>query len=152
MAIVRKVHGAVDSATFSCNTESSSRYINHKDSGKRPPDAHRDGHPDLGALMTGQTIRYTKGTFLKAEALEIDQSRSYRVGRDTDHDGKLTARDPSSMVPAAGGMHMHIGGAANTWSMGCWTLLPPEHARFFGTLSKWAPQQQSFLYVLVDAN
>jgi hypothetical protein len=151
MAIVRKMHGAVDAATFRCNTEPSSQYINHKDPGKRPPDANRDGRPDLGALMTGQTIRYTKGTFLKAEALKIDQARSYRVGRDTDHDGKLTGRDPSSMVPAAGGMHIHIGGAANTWSMGCQTLPPSEHARFFATLRKWAPQQQNFLYVLVDA-
>jgi hypothetical protein len=152
MAIVRKVQGAVDSATFRCNTEPSSQYINHKDPTKRPPDANRDGRPDLGALMTGQTIRYTKGVFLKAEALKIDQTRSYRVGRDTDHDGKLTARDPSSMVPAAGGMHIHIGGAANTWSAGCQTLPPGEHARFFATLRKWAPRQQNFLYVLVDAN
>jgi len=34
----------------------------------------------------------------------------------------------------------------------CQTLPPSEHARFFGTLRKWAPPQQNFLYVPVDAN
>lgn len=49
--------------------------------------------------MAEQTIRYTKGTFPKVETLRIDQSRGYRGSRDVDHDGKLTARDPSPMVP-----------------------------------------------------
>jgi hypothetical protein len=34
----------------------------------------------------------------------------------------------------------------------CQALPPSEHARFFGTLRKWAPPQQNFLYVPVDAN
>ena len=51
--------------------------------------------------MAEQTIRYTKGTFPKADVLKIDQSRGYRGSRDVDHDGKLTAYDPSSMVPYA---------------------------------------------------
>ncbi|WP_076070873.1 glycoside hydrolase family protein [Sphingomonas montana] len=150
MVIVHQVAGSIDSATFRCNTEPSAQYVNHADRSKRPPDANRDGVGDLGVLMTGQTIHYVMGTFLKAAALKIDQSRSYRVGRDTNHDNRHGGNDPVSMVPAAGGMHIHIGGATNTWSMGCQTLPPTEHARFFATLRRWAPQQRSFYYVLVD--
>jgi len=48
-------------------------------------------------------------------------------------------------------MHIHIGGINNTWSAGCQTLPPDEHARFFATLKKWNPQQKDFFYVFVDA-
>ncbi|HEX8446828.1 MAG TPA: glycoside hydrolase family protein [Sphingomonas sp.] len=150
MVIVRQVAGSIDAATFRCNTEPSTQYVHHPDPTKRPPDANRDGRGDLGVLMTGQTVHYVLGTFLKAAALKIDQRHSYRVGRDTNHDNRLGGTDPVSAVPAAGGMHIHIGGASNTWSMGCQTLPPVEHARFFATLRKWAPQQRSFYYVLVD--
>ena len=62
----------------------------------------------------------------------------------------MDAKDPVSAIAGAGGMHIHIGGVANTWSAGCQTLPKPEHARFFDLLHQWAPQQKDFYYVLVD--
>jgi len=63
----------------------------------------------------------------------------------------LGSRDPVSPIARVSGMHIHIGGINNTWSAGCQTLPPDEHARFFATLKKWNPQQKDFFYVFVDA-
>jgi hypothetical protein len=45
------------------------------------------------------------------------------------------------------GMRVHMGGVGNTWSAGCQTLPPKEHARLFGLLKH---TQKMFYYVLVS--
>lgn len=153
MAIVHKTGVSAEVATFRCNTEPSAQYLDKP--GHRPPDANRDGRPDLGQLETGQTIHYSLGTFLKHDALKISGAMA-RVRRDVNHDNRMDSRDPVASIAGAGGMHIHIGGPtagprANTWSAGCQTLPPQEHARFFATLRRWNAQQKDFYYVLVDA-
>lgn len=147
MAIVRKNGGSVEALTFRCNTEPSTQYLYRKS----PGDVNGDGRPDLGQIETGQTIRYSLDHFLGHEALKIPPSDMVKVRRDVNHDNRMDVRDPVSSVARAGGMHIHVGGVSNTWSSGCQTLPPDEHARFFGTLRRWNPQQKEFLYVIVDA-
>ncbi len=153
MVIVRKAGGAAQAETFRSNTEPSEQYISARNiaRGKAPPDVNHDGRPDLGEIDSDQTVQYTMGTFLGHEALKADGGQMVRVRRDVNHDHRIDAKDPVSNVAGAGGMHIHLGGLHNTWSEGCQTLPPDEHARFFAALKRLAPQQRQFSYVLVDA-
>lgn len=148
MVIVQKSGDGYTAQTFRLNTEPSSQYL---DAGRpKPPDVNGDGKPDLGQLQSGQTIQYQVGTFLNARALKAVGNQTNTVQRDIDGDGRITSSDMNQQFRGAAGMHIHIGGAADTYSMGCQTLPKAEHGRFFDALAN-LPQQSRFSYVLVDA-
>lgn len=153
MVMVRKVGDHYEAQTFRSNTEPSTQYLSARNvaRGVAPPDVNGDGRRDLGGLATGQTIHYTRGTFLNAAALRADGDQRVGVRRDTNGDSRLDGSDPVVRTQGAAGMHIHLGGASNTWSMGCQTLPPEQHRAFFAALNGQAADQRHFSYVLLDA-
>ncbi|MBX3485515.1 LysM peptidoglycan-binding domain-containing protein [Phenylobacterium sp.] len=153
MVIVRRNGGGYGAQTFRCNTEPSTRYL-RPGSNSRPPDADGDGRPDLGQLKSGQTVEYIRGVYRidnrDTLALRADPNATAIVQRDVDQDGRISAMEPQTRVKGAAAMHIHVGGRNITGSMGCQTLPPDEHARFFQALEAVADQQR-FRYVLLDA-
>lgn len=111
---------------------------------------------DLGRLQAGNYKFYNAGgTFLGGAYLRPRGSQTAQ--RDTNHDGVFDSKDawetPSGNVLMHVGdfaMYIHKGGAANTWSAGCQTLPPHEHAAFFKTLNSKKPKQSDYSYVLVE--
>lgn len=88
-----------------------------------------DGRGDQGRLADG-TYRFTRGTFLGATALMAGNDQVTQ--RDTNHNGRFD--DGVTTARGSYGMHIHIGGQENTYSAGCLTLPPDEHARLFEAL------------------
>ncbi len=88
-----------------------------------------DGRGDQGRLADG-TYRFTRGTFQGAVALMAGTDQVTQ--RDTNHNGRFD--DGVTTARGGYGMHIHIGGQSNTYSAGCLTLPPAEHARLFEAL------------------
>jgi hypothetical protein len=101
-----------------------------------------DARGDQGRLAEG-TYVHTRGSFLGERAMLGGNDQV--TERDTDHDGRFD----DGVVTARGsyGMHIHIGGEHNTYSAGCLTLPPAEHARFFDALGG----QNTVRTVVVDS-
>ena len=113
-------------------------------------DANKDGRLDLGMLVPGTYSFYQGDNFHGKAALRPLGQQT--VARDINHDGLFTKddiwhTDQGDTVIETGnfGILIHKGGPDNTWSAGCQTLPPIEHARFFRTLKK----QSNYYYVLV---
>jgi LysM repeat protein len=100
-----------------------------------------DARGDQGRLVEG-TYVHTRGSFLGATALMAGSDQV--TERDTNHDGRFT--EGVRTERGAYGMHIHIGGQNNTYSAGCLTLAPAEHARLFEALGG----QNTVRTVLVD--
>jgi N-acetylmuramidase/LysM domain len=100
-----------------------------------------DARGDQGRLVEG-TYVHTRGSFLGATALMAGSDQV--TERDTNHDGRFTEGVRTDR--GAYGMHIHIGGQNNTYSAGCLTLAPAEHARLFEALGS----QNTVRTVLVD--
>jgi LysM repeat protein len=88
-----------------------------------------DARGDQGRLADG-TYTHTRGTFLGARALMAGNDQV--TERDTNHNGRFD--DGVRTARGSYGMHIHIGGQNNTYSAGCLTLAPAEHARLFEAL------------------
>jgi LysM repeat protein len=88
-----------------------------------------DARGDQGRLADG-TYRFTRGTFQGAVALMAGSDQVTQ--RDTNHNGRFD--DGVTTARGSYGMHIHIGGQNNTYSAGCLTLPPEEHARLFEAL------------------
>lgn len=101
-----------------------------------------DARGDQGRLAEG-TYVHTRGSFLGARAMLGGNDQV--TERDTNHDGRF---DDGVVTPRGSyGMHIHIGGEHNTYSAGCLTLPPAEHARFFEALGG----QNTVRTVVVDS-
>lgn len=88
-----------------------------------------DARGDQGRLADG-TYRFTRGSFQGAVALMAGSDQVTQ--RDTNHNGRFD--DGVTTARGSYGMHIHIGGQSNTYSAGCLTLPPAEHARLFEAL------------------
>ncbi len=88
-----------------------------------------DARGDQGRLADG-TYRFTRGTFQGAVALMAGSDQVTQ--RDTNHNGRFD--DGVTTARGSYGMHIHVGGQSNTYSAGCLTLPPGEHARLFEAL------------------
>jgi LysM repeat protein len=102
-----------------------------------------DARGDQGRLADG-TYTHTRGTFLGARALLAGNDQV--TERDTNHNGRFD--DGVRTARGSYGMHIHIGGQSNTYSAGCLTLAPAEHARLFEALAG----QNTVRTVLVNTN
>lgn len=117
------------------NTDPSGQYEDGGPYLSRTPtgnDYNGDGRLDMGRLAEG-TYRFTKGEFLGNAAFL--SSNDQVAERDVNHDGRF---DEGATQNGNFGMHIHIGGANNTWSAGCLSLEPSEHNRLFSTLGSQA--------------
>lgn len=149
LVVLSQRGGGKQAQEFRANTEPSAQYeqgspYQRKIDGQ---DANGDGRMDLGRLADG-TYGYHRGEFLGAKALIDDGGQ--RAERDSNHDGLFTAADARQNKTALSGdfgMYVHIGGSNNTYSAGCFTLPPDQHAKFFGTL---AGGQDHFNLVVVN--
>lgn len=102
-----------------------------------------DARGDQGRLADG-TYRFTRGSFQGAVALMAGDDQVTQ--RDTNHNGRFD--DGVTTARGGYGMHIHIGGSQNTYSAGCLTLPPAEHARLFEALG----DQNSVRSVLVNTS
>jgi LysM repeat protein len=116
---------------FRANTDPSGQYEPGGPYTRKPvgADYGGDARGDQGRLADG-TYAYTRGTFLGAPAMMSGADQVTQ--RDTNHDGRFN--DGVTTARSDYGMHIHIGGQNNTYSAGCFTLPPAEHARFFATI------------------
>jgi hypothetical protein len=131
---------------FRANTEPSGQYEHRGPYARKTmgQDVNGDGRRDLGRLTDG-SYRYSgKGIFLRSAALWSTQDQ--KVSRDTNHNGRFDESRTYGRDDYA--MYIHAGGSDNTWSAGCQTLPPDEHARFFSCLGN----QNNLSYVLVNVN
>lgn len=113
---------------YRANTDPSGQYEPGGRYTRKPvgADYGGDARGDQGRLADG-TYAYTRGTFLGATAMLSGADQVTQ--RDTNHDGRFN--DGVTTARSDYGMHIHIGGANNTYSAGCFTLPPGGHARFF---------------------
>lgn len=88
-----------------------------------------DARGDQGRLVDG-TYTHTRGTFLGERAMLAGNDQV--TERDTNHNGRFD--DGVRTARGGYGMHIHVGGQNNTYSAGCLTLPPAEHARLFEAL------------------
>jgi LysM repeat protein len=137
--------GSKHAVEFRANTEPSGQYEDGGPYTRKPVGENYggDSRGDQGRLADG-TYAFSRGTFLNADALLAGNDQV--TERDTNHNGKFD----DGVVTAKGGygMHIHIGGASNTYSAGCLTLPPSEHERFFAQLGG----QNTVRNVVVNTN
>ncbi|MCC5866808.1 MAG: LysM peptidoglycan-binding domain-containing protein [Wenzhouxiangella sp.] len=118
---------------FVANTDPSAQYMEGSRFNTRNPmgqDVNGDGRRNQGRLADG-TYTYTQGSFLGDRALMSGNDQISE--RDTSYNGYFDNGYTSQRGNF--GMHVHIGGTNNTFSAGCLTLPPEQHAAFFDTLA-----------------
>lgn len=133
MVVVWKDGNGVGQAReFVANTDPSAQYMDGSQYGTRDAmgrDVTGDGRLNQGRLADG-TYTFTQGHFSGDRALMSGNDQISE--RDTNYDGNFDNGYTSERGNF--GMHIHIGGSSNTFSAGCLTLPPDQHAAFFDTL------------------
>ncbi|MBI1682712.1 LysM peptidoglycan-binding domain-containing protein [Caulobacter hibisci] len=127
---------------FAASTEPSVQY-----DGRYGADFDGDGRKELGRIAEG-TVTFQKSTSSTLGDV-LRPTGSHAVQRDTNHDGRIDARDARGTgVSTDNSFLFHAGGNGNTGSAGCQTLKPADFQAFWSGLS----DQKSFNYVLVNVD
>ncbi len=127
----RGADGTRHAVELSANTDPSGQYEDGGPYTRRAVGGNYggDARGDQGRLADG-TYVHTRGSFLGAQALLGGNDQV--TERDTNHNGRFD--DGVRTARGSYGMHIHVGGRNNTYSAGCLTLDPAEHARLFNAL------------------